>query len=283
MDTTREEQRYFLKALWQDEATEVSVEEFIRLERHCGFFGAGQGKGHPATAGFTSGFISGEIKRVDKNEWWKIGSSRGRVNVWRSSIGAIHIEACRRLYELLSTRDHKYSVHHHSKVVRLRDRELYLTKHPFIENWNNEGMYTLIGSLGVSSSVGMFIEKVTGLLADFPHQEIGDRNLDEMRAYAIRVWGFTETLEDARLGESIIVEFTDSNETYFVGGMTNFSGEGSSAWELVWTLLRHWSDVFGINIEYILRTQEEYAKFETEVIKLEQQQLEEEDKAHDEY
>lgn len=279
------EYRYFLKAMWQDEATEVTVEEFIRVERHCGFFGAGQGKGHPATGGFTSGYISGEIKIIGKQaEWWRLGSPRGRVNVWRSSIGAIHIEASRRLYELLFARDHKYSprLAPLSKPM-LRERETYLPKHPFIENWNNEGMYTVIGGLGVSSSVGLFISKVAGLLADFPHEGIGDHNLPDLRAYAIRVWGFSETMDGNPLGESIVVEFTDSNETYFVGGMTNYSGEGSSAWEMVWTLLRHWSDIFGINIEYILRTEEEYTKFEEEVIKLEQDQLEEEDHAYDEY
>lgn len=49
--------RYFLT-----EEREVTIEEYVRAERDAGFRPKGEDKGQPATAGFSSGKISGRTE-----------------------------------------------------------------------------------------------------------------------------------------------------------------------------------------------------------------------------
>jgi len=55
--------KYFLKADWQEEYTEVTREQFIAAERAAGFRPKGGGD-ELATGGFSAGNISGKIEVV---------------------------------------------------------------------------------------------------------------------------------------------------------------------------------------------------------------------------
>jgi len=60
--------RYFLKASWDTDYTEVTKKKWIEVERSCGFYPKGMTTRDPrymdtcATAGFTSGEIKGRIE-----------------------------------------------------------------------------------------------------------------------------------------------------------------------------------------------------------------------------
>lgn len=55
--------KYFLKAEWQKEYQEVTQEEFVQAERSAGFRPK-PGCGPCATAGFSSGSISGKVQYI---------------------------------------------------------------------------------------------------------------------------------------------------------------------------------------------------------------------------
>lgn len=51
--------KYYLKASWQDEYSEVSKEEYIKAEQSAGFRSK-FGDGHIATAAFDGGSVRGQ-------------------------------------------------------------------------------------------------------------------------------------------------------------------------------------------------------------------------------
>lgn len=59
--------KYYLKADWQKDWTEVTQEEFIKAERAAGFHPK-WGCGPVATAGFTSGMVSGKVEYVEEEK-----------------------------------------------------------------------------------------------------------------------------------------------------------------------------------------------------------------------
>ena len=55
------EYKYYLKAFYEEEWTEVSQDEFIRAERHAGFRPK-YGTGPVATGGFSGGGMKGRVE-----------------------------------------------------------------------------------------------------------------------------------------------------------------------------------------------------------------------------
>lgn len=60
------EYKYFLKAFYENNWKEVSLEDFVRAERHAGFHI--KGAGPTATSNFSGGGLRGYIKYVGDDE-----------------------------------------------------------------------------------------------------------------------------------------------------------------------------------------------------------------------
>lgn len=56
--------KFYLKTAWDTEWREVPQELFVKAERAAGFRPKGEDVGQPATAGFSSGSVSGRVEYI---------------------------------------------------------------------------------------------------------------------------------------------------------------------------------------------------------------------------
>lgn len=170
----------------------------------------------------------------------------------------VHKRALGIIYGTLAG-DYKYSIKH-SWVSR---QVLHLLEdHPFNMPGNDDLQeVTWVGSMGLSSSQGKFIEVVAQHMSE-----------DLSQGWHFRVFGCPEGPTEY----DIVVEAGDKYATYLVGGMTNYSGEGGQAYKNMLFVLAHWAHLLGTDgVEYYLVTKEQYEALQEEINQLEKE-LEEE-------
>lgn len=182
---------------------------------------------------------------------------------WQAKSGLdVQTRATSTIYGVFSP-DHNYSIQN-SWVA---DKHVnFLENHPFRPE-DNEKIVNFVGDPGTTSSIGKFIAEVGGELfakGYTPHM-------------VLRVYGSPAHMEENLLGYDIIMEVGHGRETWLVGGMNNYSGEGGRGFISLLCVLHHWAALFEKSVEYYFVTEKQIEALEEEIYRMEKEITEEND------